>query len=336
MIIGKSGTGKTTLAIQMGMNIIQNYENGLLYLFDFEQNNTKERFRMVTGVTEEYFDDHCTILRDGISTESVLRLASKIKEFKLSHEKELLVPNENGIKDEETGEVIKVLTPTVIIVDSVAMMQAEDNLAEEEIQGSMTATGNAKINSQLFKKLLQITNKANIIILWINHITQAVSIGPTPAVPDVNYLKVGEAISGGKACTYTMDTLFKITASTKLEEDKKWGIKGFEAKIEICKSRHAPAGRAVDMIYDQTNGFRNDLSMLNYIMSCGGLKGNGMAYYIDGHDEYKFKLSNYKEKFDTIPEFRELVKSTARDLLYASIKESDNFQSVEIETQTEE
>ena len=121
------------------------------------------------------------------------------------------------------------------------------------------------------------------------------------------------------------DTLIKITASSKLEEDKTWGIKGFEAKIEICKSRHAPSGRSVNMIYDQTNGFRNDLSMLDYIKSCGGLKGNGMAYYIDGHDEYKFKLSNYKEKFDTIPEFRNLVISTAKILMKASIKESDNI-----------
>lgn len=125
---------------------------------------------------------------------------------------------------------------------------------------------------------------------------------------------------------YVTDTLIKITAASKLEEDKLWGIKGFEAKIEICKSRHAPAGRAVNMIYDQTNGFRNDLSMLDYIKSCGALKGNGMAYYIDGYDQYKFKLSNYKEKFDNCEEFRNAVINTAKTLLQASIKESDNIQ----------
>ena len=113
MIIGKSGTGKSTLAIQLGMNIIRKYKNGLLYLFDFEQNNTKERIRSVSGVSEEYYKDHCAILRDGISTESVLRTLSKIKELKLAHEEELLIPNENGIKD-ENGEIIKVLPPTVV------------------------------------------------------------------------------------------------------------------------------------------------------------------------------------------------------------------------------
>ena len=194
MCIGKSGTGKSTIAMQIGANIVQRYENGLLYLFDFEQNNTKERFRMVTGMSEEYFDDHCTILRDGISTESVLRLLSKIKEFKLAHEKELLVPNENGIKD-KSGEIVKVLPPSVVIVDSLAMMLPEDNLAEEEIQGSMAATSIAKVNSQFFKKCVQICNRANIILIFINHITQQISIGVTPPSAQVNYLKQDEAIS---------------------------------------------------------------------------------------------------------------------------------------------
>lgn len=156
--------------------------------------------------------------------------------------------------------------------------------------------------------------------------------GATPVAAQINFLKQQEAIPGGTVAKFMTDTLIKLTTSTKLEEDKLWGIKGFEAKVEICKSRHAPAGRAVNMIYDQTNGFRNDLSMLDYIKSCGALKGNGMAYYIEGHDNYKFKLSNYKEKFDTIPEFRQLVIDTARTLMRSSIKESDNIVIAEQQT----
>lgn len=101
MCIGKSGTGKSTIAMQIAYNMTSRYDNGLVYVYDFEQNNTRERFRQVTGASESWYDEHCTILRDGISTEGVLRLLSKIKEFKLAHEKDLLVDNENGIKDEE-------------------------------------------------------------------------------------------------------------------------------------------------------------------------------------------------------------------------------------------
>lgn len=65
--------------------------------------------------------------------------------------------------------------------------------------------------------------------------------------------------------------------------------------------------------------------MADYIKSCNGFKGNGMAYYIEGHDDMKFKLSNFKEKYDTIPEFRKMIEDTAREYLRASIRESDNL-----------
>lgn len=324
MCIGKSGTGKSTLAMQMAYNIASRYDNGLVYIYDFEQNNTKDRFRGVTGASEEWFGGHCLILRDGISTEAVLRTLSKIKEFKLKNEKDLLVPNENGIKD-ENGEIVKVLPPSVVIIDSLAMMMPEGLLAEEEVGGSMAATAVAKTNTAFFKRAIQLCNRANIILIMVNHITQQIAIGVTPPSAQVNYLKQDEAISGGKAAMYITDTLIKLTAGSKLETDKLWGIKGFECKVEICKSRHAPAGRSVNMIYDQVNGFRNDLSMLDYIKASGALKGNGMAYYIDGYDTTKFKLSNFKEKFDTIPEFRNVVITKAEELMRNSIKESDNI-----------
>ena len=79
MCIGKSGTGKSTMAMQIGANIIQNYENGLLYLFDFEQNNTKERFRMVTGVTEEYLMSTAPFLEMELQLKVFLDFLAKLR-----------------------------------------------------------------------------------------------------------------------------------------------------------------------------------------------------------------------------------------------------------------
>jgi len=334
-IIGKSGTGKSTLAAQIGINIIQRYENGLMYWFDFEQSTTVDRIRKVTGISEKYAKEHLSIQRKGITTEKVLLTLSKLKEMKLAHEKELLVPNENGIKD-EAGKVINILPPTVVVVDSLAMMMPEDNAETEEIQGAMSATGIARVNAQFFKKAVQIANTANIVLIFINHITQNISIGATPVASVLNYLKQDEALSGGKAALYVTDTLIKLTAAAKLEPEKTYGVKGFEVKTEICKSRHAPAGRSVTLIFDQVNGFRNDLSVLEYIKSNDGLKGNGMAYYVEGGENYKFKLSNFAEKYATIPELRVLIDETAKAMLYSSIKESKNIQYFSAEELPEE
>lgn len=198
MIIGKSGTGKSTLGLQIAGNILKNYEeNGLLYIYDFERSNTIDRFRQVTGLKQEFCNNHVTILRDDISTEKVLLMLSKLKKAKLAAQKEIEVDNENGIKD-ENGKIIKVLPPTVVLVDSLALMMPEDNLEAEEIQGSMAATSVAKVNSQFFKKASQIINSANIHLVMINHITTNIGIGVTPVAAQINYLKQDEAISGGK------------------------------------------------------------------------------------------------------------------------------------------
>lgn len=114
-IVGKSGSGKSTMTAQMATNIIKRYENGLMYYYDFEKGTDKNRIRMVSGMSEEEFDEKVTILKTDISTEKVLRMLYKIKEFKMQHEKELLVDNENGIKDED-GNIVKVLVPTVVRV----------------------------------------------------------------------------------------------------------------------------------------------------------------------------------------------------------------------------
>ena len=112
-VIGKSGSGKSTMAAQIATNIIKRYENGLMYYYDFEKGTDKNRIRMVSGMSEEDFANKVTILKTDISTEKVLRMLYKIKEFKLQHEKELLIDNENGIRDDE-GKIVKVLVPTVV------------------------------------------------------------------------------------------------------------------------------------------------------------------------------------------------------------------------------
>ena len=87
-----------------------------------------------------------------------------------------------------------------MILDSLAMMLPEDNLKEEEIQGAMAATSIARVNSQFYKKVVQICNRANIILIEINHITQQISVGVQPPSAQINYLKQDEAISKKSLC----------------------------------------------------------------------------------------------------------------------------------------
>ena len=50
------------------------------------------------------------------------------------------------------------------------------------------------------------------------------------------------------------------------------------------------------MIFNQAEGFDEELSMLEYVKANGGLNGGGKSYYIEGLDTVKFSLGDFKEK----------------------------------------
>jgi hypothetical protein len=164
--------------------------------------------------------------------------------------------------------------------------------------------------------------EGNIVMIFINHITQKVETGPTPTAAAINYLKQNESLPGGNAPMYLTNTLIKVVASSKLEEDKTYKIKGFEAKIELIKSRTAPAGRSMTMIFNQAEGFDGDLSLLEHIKANGMLKGAGVSNYIEGLDSVKFKLSDFKSKLATDKKLSEHFYAVGRALLADSLKNS--------------
>jgi len=330
MVIGKSGSGKSTLALQIATNIIRRYEQGSLFVLDFEQSHTKERIRMITGMTEEEYEQKVTIKQTGISTETVLRIASQIKELKMTHKKTLLVDNLEGHLDEK-GKLVKILPPTVLLIDSIATMLPEKVTEDEgEISGQMLATQSAKMNTQLVKRLTQICSQANIMVIYINHINAKVDTGMMPTQASINFLKQDETLPGGLAMQYMTDTLIKITTSSKLDETKTYMIKGFEAKIELIKSRTSAAGRAVTMIYNQLEGFDDELSMLEFVKSNGMVKGSPVAYFIEGLDTVKFRFSNFKEVIKNNKEFRDHFYAVAEALLKESLKTSSKFGNANI------
>jgi RecA/RadA recombinase len=324
-VIGKTGTGKSTFAIQMASNIVQRYDQSTLFILDFEQSNTRDRVRMITGMDEETFDQKVSIRKIGISTETVLELASQIKTVKIAHQKELLTDNKEGILDRD-GEVKKILPPTVVIVDSVAMMMPREVLAAEEISGQMTATALAKANTQLFKRLVQVAMQANIIFIFINHINQKIEANAAvPTQAQVNFLSMNESLPGGNAPIYLTDTLFRLTASTKLEEDKGYKIKGFEVKLSLVKSRLAAAGRSTTLIFNQSEGFESDLSLLEHIKANGMLKGAGVSFFLEGMEDAKFRLGDFKEKLKADKKFAKYFYELGEKLLANSIRESSRL-----------
>jgi len=127
---------------------------------------------------------------------------------------------------------------------------------------------------------------------------------------------------GGLALMYLTDTLIKITTSSKLDETKTYQIKGFEAKLELIKSRTAAAGLSVTMLYNQLEGFDDELSMLEFVKANNKLKGSPVGYYIEGLDTVKFRLSTFKQALKASKELQDHFKLVVTELLEQSLKAS--------------
>jgi RecA/RadA recombinase len=138
-IIGKPGSGKSTMALQIAGNILKRYEQSSLFILDFEQSHGEARIKAVTGLTDEEYDEKVTVKQTGIATETVLEMVKQIKTLKLKYKKELTIENKEGFIDHKTGQLKTMLPPTIMIVDSAAMMMPRDDMFSDEMSGQMSA-----------------------------------------------------------------------------------------------------------------------------------------------------------------------------------------------------
>jgi len=198
-VIGRSGSGKTTFAIQTATNIVNKYENGMVMHLDFEDATNASRVMNLSGWDVDTYNQKYVLAKKGISSDSVYQLAKGIEKTKMDDYDNLKV--DTGRKD-HNGETIYELPPTVLIIDSVASMFSSNINEESEMGGQMDVTQQAKQNNQLIKRLSgsSALRNANIIIIAVNHITQKIDINPMMKTSaPINYLKQDESIPGKRA-----------------------------------------------------------------------------------------------------------------------------------------
>jgi len=185
-IIGKSGTGKSTLAIQMATEIVDGYDEGQIVHYDFERATTKNRIQSLSNWDKEKLKEKYILLKSDIYAETLYKGIKSLAKLKIKNRDKLEL--DTGKVDDE-GNPISVLPPTVIILDSLAVMSPENVEMESELSGSMTASSIAKVNTSIFKRIPGFLNDANIILLVVNHITKKIEIGFAKTKAEINYLK---------------------------------------------------------------------------------------------------------------------------------------------------
>jgi len=188
-VIGKSGSGKSTLAFKIATSIVDGYEEGNIFHLDYERSTNLSRIKTISGWDDETLERKYKCLNRDIYSETLFQIVKGIDAVKNDPANYDKIKIDSGKVDSD-GNPIYVLPPTVVLVDSYALMMPKDVSEEEKLSGSMSATSIAKVNNAVIKRITGPLDRGNIILIIINHITKKIEINSfAKTQADVNYLK---------------------------------------------------------------------------------------------------------------------------------------------------
>lgn len=309
MILGRSGSGKTTIALQMAANIIRPFPEATIFYDDIEGGSNDTRRELLTHFSPEEAQQRIIYRNTAVSAENFYKRIASIYEIKMNNRADF--EYDTGKYDSQGNKIYK-LIPTVYILDSLALLTPEKLTEEEELSGQMSTTATAKTNTAVFKRIIPKLKAANIILFTINHINDKIEINAfTHSKAQISFLKQGETLPGGKAALYLANNMIRVDDGAKLKETDGLGINGKIVDFEIIKSRTNAAGRSVPMVFDFTNGFDDILSLFMFLKSTGAII-TGATCYLRGHEDMKFRQRDFKNKLFNDPEFAKAFNEVAR------------------------
>jgi len=193
MIIGRSGCGKTTWAMQTAANIIRKFPTSAVFHDDIEGGIATVRKQTLTKFYDyEEFQKRYISRNTGITAENFYERIKMIHDEKLDNRSDY--EYDTGLYDSSGNRIFK-LEPTIYLLDSLALLMPEKYTEEDELSGQMSATATARANASIFRRVTPMLKAANIILMVINHINQKVEINPMMrSKSQVAYLKQGETL----------------------------------------------------------------------------------------------------------------------------------------------
>ena len=341
LLVGASGSSKTTLAIQIAANIIRQFKNANVIHYDCEQRMDLSRIEVVSQLPSSYFsaDAPKYILKGGsVGLDTIQESIVKLYVSKMKMKKELMV--DSGVKDEFGGKVM-ILPPTVIIIDSITTVLSDtfspDNTKEaadaEKMRGNTEGARDAKTLKGFFKDILPLCKEGNIIVYGINHLNNNMSMTSfAPVAKQQNFLKQDESIPGGKTMIFYPFNIAKMIAkpSDDFREDTD-GFAGHMVMIEPIKSSSNQSGNnskgvSFQMVFSYKYGFDPLRTLIIYAKDRGLIEGTKNRYKFrdDPSFTFSFKEINKEKREKPIWEnMKKYVIPTLKD--YLSFIEPDEI-----------
>ena len=327
IVIGRSGCGKSTFVEQCAANIVRPYRNSCVFVEHVEATGMSDTRRQnITGIYGEEYINKYVIRDSGVTSENFYERIKMIHDIKLENKESYIY--DTGLRD-TLGNRIEKLQPSVVILDSLAMIMPEKFTDEDELSGQMAATAGAKALASIFRRIIPMLKAANIILFVVNHITQKVSINPMQRTKaQLSYLKIDESLPGGVTPIYVATNVIRLDDGAKLKDTEGFYIAGSMVELTIVKSRTAAVGRSIPLVYTFDHGFDYNLSLFVLLKERGRVNGAGAYLYFGDRNDIKFAQKNFLSLLNTNEEFRSIFIKEVYDLLSTEIITDDYNEDV--------
>ena len=313
LIFGTTGSGKTTLALQMGYRIIKDFEDGILMLVDCEQTGLKER---MAGITNHDPDDERIILNvDSTSIEDVLDIVNDICETKESGGRRYMYEVKNAGYHRQTQWSY---VPSVIVIDSLRQFNPR-NKDVVTLGTNMDNAREAQSIARFLDNIINRINKYNITIIYTNHIQPKVETNPYAQPPRGLMLSPQtETLPRGTRPLFLAHTAIRANAiKSNMYTKDDVGFDGFMCNLMLAKSKTNFIGASLNVAFRGSAGFDPIYTMLEFAKQCNIVQGKNPNLYIEGLPEYKFSRKNFSQKMIENPDFNRKFFQTMQPYLEA-------------------
>ena len=292
LLFGTTGSGKTTLAIQMGYSIIKNFADGIEMLVDCEQTALKER---ICSITNNDQDDQRLILNvDNTSIEDVLNIINSVCELKEEGGKKYMYEVKHRTYH---GKSFWAYVPTVIIIDSLRQFNPR-NKDIVSLGTNMDNATEAKSIARFLDNIINRINKYNITVIYTNHIQPKMETNPYAAPPRGLMLSPQtETLPRGTRPLFLAHTAIRansIKSNMYTKDDV--GFDGFVVNLLLAKSKTNFIGATLNVAFNAAKGFDPIFTMFEFAKQCDLVRGKNPYLYIEGMDDMKFSRKGFVKK----------------------------------------
>lgn len=361
VLISKSQGGKTTLAINMAVAIIEAYINQfirnrmmenqwegkskadpyydgspIIQILDSEKTLPTDYVKKVAQYTNKLTKEH-VIINPITTDKDLIRCLEQHVRYKVDHMKKIQMPMLDMY-----GKPIFDYPPTVMISDSTSQLLIEDcddpamikkgknaatisNIYDNNIQNTAGAR-RAKIITALYSQLVNYADRYNIIIFSINHINKMLPVNGMP-VKQYRGLRAGETIGGGEKAIYLANSILRLDVIKNVSSVGTTSVnlgddvKGHIAIASWIKSKTNSRSNNCQLVYTNRAGYDPLLSNLWQMKENGILKEAGRFLYLPGYEDCKFTMKTFRDVFADHPE---LIRGTYDILRDECAKMLDN------------